>query len=85
MLMPNNKIIEMGWYLVNGNHTIRDTAEKYGISKTYCHFCLNKLKILQEPLYLAVRRVLQYNFDYKHIRGGNATKEKYAKTNNKHE
>lgn len=40
MLMPDNKIIEMGWYLVNGNHTIRETAEKYGISKTYCHFLL---------------------------------------------
>lgn len=83
MLMPNNKIIEMGWCLVDGNLTIRETAEKYGISKTYCHFCLNKLKVLQEPLYSAARRVLQYNFDNKHIRGGNATKEKYAKTNNK--
>lgn len=82
-MLTNEFITKMANDLVERNMTIRETAYTYGISKSYCHFCLNKVRELDGSLYQEVRRVLECNFNIKHIRGGNATKAKYETIRNK--
>ena len=66
---------------INSTHdTIRKTAKIYGISKSTVHNDMAvKLKNIDGQLFAQTRKILQENFEEKHIRGGNATKEKYAK------
>ena len=51
-----------------------------GVSKSTVHSDMNeKLKKLDEGLYLRVRRILEYNLSVRHLRGGRATKNKYVR------
>lgn len=57
--------------------TIRQVAEDYHISKSTVHFYL-KNYVDYKPLKDKIDKVLTQNFNNKHIRGGEATKRKYA-------
>ena len=72
------KTIKYARYIIDNNATIRSTAKRFGVAKSTVHYDLSKrLKAYDEDLYLQVKKVLQVNFDEKHIRGGMATKQKY--------
>ena len=72
------KTIEYARYIIDNNSTIRATAKRFGVAKSTVHYDLsNRLKYYDEGLYLQVKRILQTNFEEKHIRGGMATKQKY--------
>ena len=65
-------------YIIENNTTIRKTAEKLGVSKSTVHKDLiEKLPAIDPYLSLQVRRILDINREERHIRGGQATKEKY--------
>ena len=65
-------------YLLENNTTIRKTAQKFNRSKTTIHKDLTKtLKTINLELYQQVKKVLNKNFEIKHINGGQATKLKY--------
>ena len=73
-----NRIIEWANFIVDNNSTIRGCAKHYGMAKSTIHFYLkNKLPRINASLYHKLREVLINNFEVKHIRGGQATKQKY--------
>ncbi len=79
------RTIDLANYIINNKATVRDTAKKYGISKSTVHndITLRLVKIDGE-LANKVQEVLIQNKNERHIRGGQATKEKYmSKAKNK--
>jgi len=66
-------------YMLENNATVRSTAVYFGISKSTVHKDVSKtLKRINKPLYLSVAKLLEINKSERHIRGGQATKQKYA-------
>ena len=69
-------------YIIKNKSTVRGAAQKFGISKSTVHKDITeKLKKDNKALYLEVEKILQINKLERHIRGGEATKQKYL--NNK--
>lgn len=78
MNLIHNRVIEEGKYLVETNDTIRETAAKFGVSKSTVHKDLQmRLLKIDYDLYLKVVKVLDYHTKVRHIRGGESTKRKY--------
>ena len=72
------RTIDYALYIIDNNATIRQTARKFNVAKSTVHYDLkNRLKIYDKELYLRVKKILQNNFEEKHLRGGFATKQKY--------
>ena len=73
-----NRILSIAQYTIDHNSTVRSTAKKFGISKSTVHKDLVE-RLPQSTHHLAaeVRSVLEINKQERHIRGGQATKEKY--------
>ena len=67
-------------FLAEGKTTIRKAAKRYKISKSALHRYI-KVKLEEEnsTLYHRVEEVVATNKNERAIRGGNATKENYAK------
>ena len=60
------------------NATVRQTAKKFGISKSTVHKDVTERIVQINPTLAAeARKVLDVNKSERHIRGGMATKEKY--------
>lgn len=71
--------MEIGTYIIDSNATVRQTAKKFGVSKSTVHKDVSERLIWINPaLASEVRKVLNVNKAERHIRGGMATKEKYA-------
>lgn len=67
-------------YLVEKQSTVRAVASKFGISKSTVHKDITKtLKSINHPLYNEVQEVLAKNKQERHLRGGEATKNKYRR------
>lgn len=72
------RVVIFSRYIVEKNATVRDTAKKFGISKSTVHKDVSqRLKQIDFDLYEKVREVLNRNKAERHIRGGMATKKKY--------
>lgn len=72
---------QLACYILDEKTTIRKTALAFGISKSTVHNDLSKrLKYINFSLYKKVKKLLNTNFNERHIRGGEATKQKYLKT-----
>ncbi len=66
-------------YLIDEKSTVRSTAAVFGISKSTVHKDVSvRLARIDPSLYAEVQKVLEANRLERHIRGGNATKRKYA-------
>ncbi len=73
-----DRIIELAYYTIETKATVRETAMKYGISKSTVHKDLqDRLPYVNKQLYLAVHEILMKNKSERHIRGGLATRQKY--------
>ena len=71
-------------YLVENETTVRNTAKRFGISKSTVHKDItDKLKGINRSLYEDAVRVLYKNKSERHIRGGIATRNKYRELRNK--
>lgn len=72
------RAVEIGTYIMGSNATVRQTAKKFGVSKSTVHKDVAERLIYINPsLAKEVRKVLDINKAERHIRGGLATKEKY--------
>ena len=70
-------------YIIENETTVRDAAKIFGISKSTVHKDITeKLSKVNHSLYLEVEKILQKNKLERHLRGGEATKQKYLKLNN---
>lgn len=66
-------------YLIDEKSTVRSTAAVFGISKSTVHKDVSvRLARIDPVLHAEVQKVLDANRSERHIRGGNATKRKYA-------
>ena len=65
-------------YIIDHNATVRQTARKFGISKSTVHKDVtDRLEHINPSLAAQARIVLDVNKSERHIRGGLATREKY--------
>lgn len=75
-----DRATRLGEYIVENNATVRRAAKQFGVSKSTVHKDVSqRLKYIDRALYREVRRVLAVNKAQRHIRGGLATKQKYAR------
>ena len=71
-------------YLIENGATVRSAAARFGISKSTVHKDVTQaLKRVNKPLYYQVKQVLAVNKQERHIRGGEATRQKYIKEDQK--
>ncbi len=74
------RTIQVARHVFETKETIRQAAKVFNLSKSTVHTDLStRLKKVDADLYEKVKKILDKNFEEKHIRGGNSTKEKYAK------
>ena len=72
------RAIQIANFIIKSNATVRQTAKKFGISKSTVHKDVTERPIKINPkLATEARRILDVNKSERHIRGGLATKEKY--------
>ena len=65
-------------YVIDTGATVRAAAIHFGVSKSTVHKDLTyKLKYLNPILYRRVKAVLEINKSERHLRGGEATRQKY--------
>ena len=70
-------------YMLENNSTVRSTATYFGISKSTVHKDVSKtLRKVNPNLFGKVAVLLAANKSERHIRGGEATKKKYASLKN---
>jgi len=76
------RAVEVAKFIVSKKATVRETAKKFGISKSTVHKDItDRVERIDPSLAKDVRKVLEINKAERHIRGGIATKNKYL--NNK--
>lgn len=90
MYIASNKerCVIMGTYLVENRSTVREVASKFGVSKSTVHKDVTQnLKRCNPVLFGQVQQILETNKKERHLRGGEATKQKFlhAKTTDKHQ
>lgn len=72
------RAVEIANYIIDTKATVRQTAKKFGISKSTVHKDVTeRLCQINPALAVQARRVLDVNKSERHIRGGLATREKY--------
>lgn len=72
------RAVEIATYIIETNATVRQTAKKFGISKSTVHKDVtDRLMRINPTLAARARLVLDVNKSERHIRGGLATREKY--------
>ena len=75
------RAIEVAQYIIENKATVRQAAKAFGISKSTVHKDLTdeeRLPAIDADLAEGVRKVLAVNKSERHLRGGMATKQKYA-------
>ena len=73
------RAIEIANYMIENNATVRQAAKNFGISKSTVHKDVTeRLEQVNPALAAEARKVIDVNKSERHIRGGMATKEKYA-------
>ena len=69
---------ELALYLIEHQSTIRNTAERFGISKSTVHKDVSeKLLHINPSLAARVQILFEKNKSERHLRGGEATRQKY--------
>ena len=72
------RAINIANYIIEYNATVRQTAKKFGVSKSTVHKDVTeRLEQINPTLAAQARKVLNVNKSERHIRGGLATREKY--------
>lgn len=73
------RAVEIGTYIVEKSATVRQAAKNFGVSKSTVHKDVaERLPQIDVELAKEARSVLDVNKSGRHIRGGMATRKKYA-------
>lgn len=74
------RVFSLANFILETNGTIRQTAKHFSLSKSLVHVDLSKrLKKIDQAIYVKVKKLLEKNFEEKHVRGGESTKNKFKK------
>lgn len=67
-------------WIIDNRATVRAAAERFGVSKSTVHKDMTeRLRQIDRLSYEKVRLIMEQNKAERHIRGGNATKQKFNK------
>lgn len=70
--------LRLAKYMLEHKATVREAAAVFGISKSTVHKDISvRLKAEYRAVYDEIRELLDNNRSQRHIRGGEATKQKY--------
>ena len=73
------RCIVLGEYLLEYAATVREAARVFGVSKSTVHKDVTeRLRHVNNTLYLQVQELLTKNKQERHLRGGEATRKKYT-------
>lgn len=76
------RCVQLATYIIENKATVRSAAKKFGISKSTVHKDVTQiLKYTNKTLYYEVKKILETNKRERHLRGGEATKQKYQNLN----
>ena len=74
------RCVTLGQYILDNRATVRETAAAFGVSKSTVHKDVTEQLSRSNPaLSAAVRLVLEQNKAERHLRGGEATRQKYLR------
>ena len=72
-------------YVIETGATVRACAVRFGISKSTVHKDVTeRLRHINNALYLQVQELLNKNKQERHLRGGEATRKKYTEERKTH-
>ena len=75
----SERVITLAQYMIDHKATVRATAKKFGISKSTVHKDISeRLQRINPALFSEAKEILDENKAERHIRGGIATRNKYA-------
>ena len=78
------RCIVLGEYLIEHQATVRSAARVFGVSKSTVHKDVTQtLQTVNKGLYAQVQKLLLRNKQERHLRGGEATKQKYEERKSK--
>ena len=80
----DKRVINVAKYIIDTNNTVRGAARVFGVGKTTIHKDLSerlpemaKTNPIANNMLNQIGKIMDYNFSIKHMRGGEATKNKY--------
>ncbi|MEA4892203.1 MAG: sporulation transcriptional regulator SpoIIID [Peptococcaceae bacterium] len=74
------RVLEVCNYMLDTESTVRQTAQVFGVSKSTVHKDLTeRLPTINKEMASKAKAVLEQNKAERHLRGGEATKQKYAR------
>lgn len=74
----NDRVVDYACYIIDNKCTIRACAKHFNTAKSSVHYDLKyRLPKISLTSFLAVKAILDQNFQEKHIRGGEATRIHY--------
>lgn len=77
------RAVALANYIIEKKTTVRDAALAFNISKSTVHKDITeRLWVIDRKLANGVKKILEENKASRHIRGGQATKDKYQKQRN---
>ena len=80
------RALEIASYIIENQATVRQTARQFGVSKSTIHKDVtDRLSQINPQLAKEARKVLDFNKQERHIRGGLATREKYLHLHEYHQ
>ena len=73
-----DRIVEEANYIASTGATVRTAAKVFGVSKSTVHKDVtDRLYYIDKRLHKRVKKSLEKNLAERHIRGGDATRQKY--------
>ena len=73
-----DRCILLGQYIVRTGATVRQAAERFGMSKSSVHKDMHeRLRAVHPGLYAEVKDILDYHHAVRHLRGGAATRQRW--------
>lgn len=74
-----DRCVQLANYLIEHQTTVRGVASHFDISKSTVHKDITQtLKRVNYALYIEAKAILDRNKRERHLRGGEATKQKYS-------
>lgn len=78
-LTQRERCVVLGEYLLEHAATVRSAARVFGISKSTVHKDVTeRLRHVNNALWMQVQELLNKNKQERHLRGGEATRKKYT-------
>lgn len=75
-----DRVIKESLYMLKNESTVREIANIYNVSKSTVHKDLHdRLYDINLDLFKKVEKIFKEHINVRHIRGGEATKQKYLK------